>query len=100
MQYHFHRYSSSVQSDLLSKSIEVLPKWNTTFNECSELRESEKSLKHELSSTHPPCFQCLPGIVVACWFLTQEIVGSNILFLQKYSSNSVDSLELIQDKVD
>ena len=34
----------------------------------------------------------LCGSVVAYWFTTQEIVGSNTAFLQKYPSDSVDSL--------
>ena len=39
------------------------------------------------------CYRCLPDAVVACWFLTQEIEGSNILFFfkHKYSTKSVDS---------
>ena len=41
---------------------------------------------------------CLAGAVVACWFVAQEVVGSNTNFLQKYfssSTESVDSTEFI-----
>ena len=40
----------------------------------------------------------LAGAVVACWFVTQEIAGSNTHCLQKYFSSftdSVDSTEFI-----
>ena len=36
---------------------------------------------------------CLAGAMVACWFVTQEIAGSNIYFLQKYLSSSTDSVD-------
>ena len=38
---------------------------------------------------------CPPGAVVACWFITQEVGGSNTPFLQKIiSTGFVDSLVL------
>ena len=43
------------------------------------------------------CYQCLPGTVVASWFLTQEIIGSNTPFLHEFSVNAADSLEFIQE---
>ena len=46
----------------------------------------------------PVSHMCLAGAVVACWFVAQEVVGSNIHFLQKYfpsSTDSVDSTEFI-----
>ena len=36
---------------------------------------------------------CLAGAVVACWFVTQEVAGSNTHFLQKYFSSSTDSVD-------
>ena len=45
---------------------------------------------------------CLPGTVVASWFVTQEVADSNTAFLQKYVSNStesVDSIEFISEKL-
>ena len=42
------------------------------------------------------CYLCLYGAVVACWFITQEVGGSNTAFLQKkMSTDSIDSLEFI-----
>ena len=41
----------------------------------------------------PFCYLCLPGAVVASWFVTQEVPGSNTPFLQKYFSNSTDSVD-------
>ena len=38
---------------------------------------------------------CCAGAVVASWLVTQEIVGSNTAFLQKYFSNSTDSVEFV-----
>ena len=35
----------------------------------------------------------LPGVVVASWFVTQEVAGSNIPFLQKYFSYSTDFVD-------
>ena len=32
----------------------------------------------------PTSHMCLAGVVVACWFVAQEVVGSNTHFLQKY----------------
>ena len=49
----------------------------------------------------PLCYLCLPGAVVAFWFVKQEVAGSNTPFLQKYVSNStdsVDSTEFIKEK--
>ena len=43
----------------------------------------------------PLCYLCLPGTVVASWFVTHEVEGSNIALLQKYFSNSTDSVESI-----
>ena len=39
--------------------------------------ESDKSLEYELGSF---CYLCLPGAVVAYWFLIQEIARSNTPF--------------------
>ena len=36
---------------------------------------------------------CLAGAVVACWFVIQEVADSNTDFLQKYLSNSTDSVD-------
>ena len=44
---------------------------------------------------YPFCYLCPPETVVACYVLTEEIAGSNTPFSQKYSTNSVDSLEFI-----
>ena len=47
----------------------------------------------------PTCV--MPGAVVASWSVTQEVVGSNTAFLQKYfssSTDSVDSAEFIYQK--
>ena len=44
----------------------------------------------------PLCYLCLPGAVVAFWFVTQEVEGSNTAFLQKYFSNSTDSVDSIE----
>ena len=42
------------------------------------------------------CYQCLHGTVLACWFITQEIDGSNTRFFAKIiSTDYVDSLEFI-----
>ena len=38
---------------------------------------------------------CLAGAVVASWFVTQEVIGSNTAFLQKYYSNSTYSVDSI-----
>ena len=43
----------------------------------------------------PHCYLCLHGTVVASWFITQEVGGSNTAYLQKNSTDSVDSLEFI-----
>ena len=59
------------------------------FTEFSEFRESDKSLMHELGSISVS-HMCLDGAVVACWFVTQEVVGSNTHFLQKYFSSSTE----------
>ena len=56
--------------------------------EFTEFRESDKSLKHE-SGSH----MCLAGAVLACWFVAQEVVGSNTHFLQKYFSSFMDSVD-------
>ena len=51
---------------------------------------------------YPVSHMCLAGAVVACWFVTQEVAGSNTHFLQRYfssSANSVDSTEFIQEKL-
>ena len=36
---------------------------------------------------------CPAGAVVACWFVTQEVAGSNTHFLQKCFSSSTDSVD-------
>ena len=36
---------------------------------------------------------CLAGTAVACWFVTQEVAGTNTHFLQKYFSSSTDSVD-------
>ena len=41
----------------------------------------------------PVSHMCLAGTVVACWFFTQEVAGSNTHFLQKYFSSSTDSVD-------
>ena len=41
----------------------------------------------------PVFHMCLVGAVVACWFVTQDVAGSNMDFLQKYFSNSTDSVD-------
>ena len=44
----------------------------------------------------PHCYLCLHGAVLACWFITQEVGGSNTPFFAKIiSTDSVDSLEFI-----
>ena len=47
---------------------------------------------NELQFKDPVSHMCLPGVVVASWFLTQEVVGSNSLFYGTYLANSVDSV--------
>ena len=43
------------------------------------------------------CCLCLPGTVVASWFITQGIEGSNTAFFaKKYFSNSTDSVDYIE----
>ena len=32
-------------------------------------------------------------LLVACWFATQEVAGSNTHFLQKYFSSTTDSVD-------
>ena len=39
---------------------------------------------------------CCAGAVVASRFVTQEVVGSNTAFLQKYFSNSTDSVDSVE----
>ena len=41
----------------------------------------------------PVSHMCLAGAVVARWLVTQEVVGSNTHFLQKYFSSSTDSVD-------
>ena len=41
------------------------------------------------------CYLYLHGAMAACGFITQEVKGSNTPFLQKISTDSVDSLEFI-----
>ena len=48
----------------------------------------------------PHCYLCLQGAVVASWFITQEVRCSNTSFLQRNSTNSVDSSEFIWEKLD
>ena len=56
-------------SDLLFNG--VFPKWSRTFiefSEFSEIREFDKSLKHELGSLKDlVSHMCLAGAVVALW---------------------------------
>ena len=75
----------------------VFPKWSRTFAEFGEFSETDKSMKHELGSIEDPISHtCLPGAVVACRSLTQEVAGSssfNILnFLSLNSLNSVKNI--------
>ena len=44
------------------------------FSEFNELKESDKSLKHELGSIY------LSSIATCVWSLTQDVAGSNHLF--------------------
>ena len=61
---------------------EVFPKCSGTFIEFSDF--NEKLVRHcWVQFKDSLCCQCLPGTVVACWFPTQEIAGSNTPFLQK-----------------
>ena len=46
------------------------------IGECDEFRESDKSLKHELSSLLRSSPLCLAITVVASWSLAQEVAGS------------------------
>ena len=48
----------------------------------------------------PHCYLCLHGTVVACWFITQEVWGSNTPFCKNNSTDSVDSLEFIKEKLE
>ena len=61
--------------------------------EFSELRESEKSLKHNLKD--PLCYLRLHGTVVSPLSLTQEVVGSRLTLFTNIFANSVDSTEFI-----
>ena len=64
------------------------------FKEFSEFRESDKSLMHELDQLKDPfSHKCLADAVVTCWFVTQEVAVLNTHFLQKYFSNSTDSVD-------
>ena len=50
----------------------------------------------------PVSHMCLAGTVVACWFFTQEVGGSNTHFLKKYFSSSTvsgDPTEFISEKL-
>ena len=44
----------------------------------------------------PVSHMCPAGAVVACWFVTQEVAGSNTHFLQKCFSSSTDSVDSIE----
>ena len=59
------------------------------FNEFSEFRESDKSLKHELGSIKDPVsYMCLAGAVVASWSLTQEVAGLTNIFVTEFAEFS------------
>ena len=78
-------------SDLLFNG--VFPKWSRTFiefSEFSEIREFDKSLKHELGSLKDLVFHmCLAGAVVALWSFkdkpTLSISGSGISIIHDWS---------------
>ena len=42
---------------------------------------------------------CQAGAVVACWSLTQEVGVQRHLFAKIFSTDSVDSLEFISEKL-
>ena len=44
----------------------------------------------------PLAHLCLAGAVVAFWFVTQEVACLNTDFLQKYFSNSTDSVDFTE----
>ena len=74
------------------KNIRVFPKWkgNSMNSANSENIRNPWSMNGS-QFTDPLCYLCLPGTVVASWFLTKEVTGSNPLLLHKYFTNSVDS---------
>ena len=41
----------------------------------------------------PVSHMCLSGAVVACWFVAQEVAGSNTHFLKKKISSSTDYVD-------
>ena len=57
-------------SGILEKVLKTFGKINGEFNDFSEFRESDKSLKHGFCS-----MMCLAATVVAYWSLTQEMAG-------------------------
>ena len=62
------------------------PKKEQNFSEFRAFRETDKSLTHELGSIERFSLLnnlCLHGAGVACWFITQEVRGSNTPFYKK-----------------
>ena len=65
--------------------------------ECSEFRESERSLKHEMGWIYKgsACYLCLSGTAIVCWFLTEEIVGLNTILYE----NILEFLKILQHSI-
>ena len=72
------------------------PKWNrNSLNSANSENLINHWIMNRAQFKDPTSHMCLAGAVVACWFVAQEVVGSDRHFCKNIFQDSVDSTEFI-----